>query len=198
VGYALQQSTVLCRAQECLRSSLRTSYRWILWFECGYIVAIALAGLLTFGGHSDGYILNNYSPHDPLATLCRVAIAFSTLLSYPLCFIGLRDGVLDILEVPHSKHSSRNLEVLTFVLLTIITVIAIYVTDLGLINTVGGGTFATAIVFLFPAIMYQKAVKDLEDSATPRQKREVGVSLALMVFGVVLGIVGVWNAVAEQ
>lgn len=161
-------------------------------------VAIALAGFLTFGGHSNGYILNNYSPQDPLATLCRVAIAFSTLLSYPLCFIGLRDGVLDILEVPHSKHSSRNLEVLTVVLLSIITLIAIYVTDLGLINTVGGGTFATAIVFVFPAIMYRKAVKDLEDLAAPGQKREVVVALVLMVFGVVLGIFGVWSAVAGQ
>jgi len=74
-------------------------------------------------------------------------------------------------------------------------VIAVFVTDLGLINTVGGGTFATAIVFIFPAILYQKAVKNMGDLAEPgQQQREVVCALALVVFGVVLGFAGVWIA----
>ena len=36
---------------------------------------MAVAGFLTFGGNSDSLILNNYSPHDPLAAFCRLAIA---------------------------------------------------------------------------------------------------------------------------
>lgn len=57
-------------------------------------LAVAMAGFLTFGSNSDGYILNNYSPQDPLATVCRIAIATSTLLTYPIVFIGFRDGML--------------------------------------------------------------------------------------------------------
>jgi amino acid permease len=57
-------------------------------------IIIASSGYLTFGGSCDGYILNNYSPQDPLATLSRLAIAVSTLLSYPIAFMGYRDGIL--------------------------------------------------------------------------------------------------------
>jgi amino acid permease len=59
-------------------------------------MAIASAGYLTFGGNSDNYILNNYSSHDPLATLCRLLIGISVLTLYPIAFIGFRDGVLDV------------------------------------------------------------------------------------------------------
>jgi len=44
-----------------------------------YIV-IAVAGFRTFGEATDSYVMNNYSPHDPAATLCRLAIFFSTLV----------------------------------------------------------------------------------------------------------------------
>jgi amino acid permease len=47
-------------------------------------VAIASAGYLTFGGNSDNYILNNYSPKDPLATVCRLLIGISVLTIYPI------------------------------------------------------------------------------------------------------------------
>jgi amino acid permease len=47
-------------------------------------VAIASAGFLTFGGNSDNYILNNYSPRDPLATACRLLVGISTLTTYPM------------------------------------------------------------------------------------------------------------------
>ena len=66
-------------------------------------IAIACLGFLTFGGNSSSYILNNYSPHDPLATLCRLAVGISTLTTYPIVFIGCRDGVLDLLDVPPER-----------------------------------------------------------------------------------------------
>jgi len=171
-----------------------TVVAWSFGLAAMIFVTMACAGYLTFGSHCDGFILNNYSPHDPLATLSRLAIAFSTLLTYPLVFMGFRDGVLDILEVPAEKQTSSNVNVLTIVLLSIITLIACFVSDLGLINAVGGGTLAAAIVFIFPALMYRQAVKDRGDRATSWQHREVIIALALMVFGVTLGIAGTWEA----
>lgn len=52
-------------------------------FSSAVYIAIACLGFLTFGGNSSSYILNNYSPYDPLATLCRLAVGISTLTTYP-------------------------------------------------------------------------------------------------------------------
>jgi amino acid permease len=154
----------------------------------------AAVGFLTFGGHSQSYILNNYSHLDPLATASRLAIGLSILLTYPLAFIGFRDGMLELLDVPIERQTSRNLDVFTLFLLTILTVTATFVTDLGLINAVGGGSLATALVFVFPALMYQQAVTHQSDSAN----REVWIAMALMVIGVGLGLVGVWQSIATS
>jgi hypothetical protein len=60
---------------------------------------VAVTGFATFGSHAQPLILNNYSPHDPLATTSRAAIAASILVTFPVPFLGLRDGVLDALRV---------------------------------------------------------------------------------------------------
>ncbi|EEC45842.1 predicted protein [Phaeodactylum tricornutum CCAP 1055/1] len=155
-------------------------------------VAIATVGFLTFGGNSDSFILNNYSANDPLATLSRLAISFSTLTTYPLVFIGFRDGALDILEIPAARQTNKNLNILTVILLAIITIIAVFVTDLGIINAVGGGTFATAIVFVFPALMYRSAVQKMGPSSN---EMEVYFALVLMVFGIGIGAIGVIQSI---
>jgi len=103
-------------------------------------ITIAAAGYLTFGGNCDGYVLNNYSARDPLATVCRVTIAFSVLMTYPICFIGFRDGVVDMMAdyiKPETKTSDTFLNSLTLVLLSLITVTASFVTDFGVINALG-------------------------------------------------------------
>jgi amino acid permease len=100
-------------------------------------ICIALAGFMTFGGACDGYILNNYSPQDPLATLCRIAIAFSVLMTYPICFIGFRDGVLDMLHIPPEDQTDFGLNALTLFLLACVTTTACFVTDFGVINALG-------------------------------------------------------------
>lgn len=166
---------------------------------------IAVAGFLTFGGHSDSYILNNYSAFDPVATACRLAIAFSTLLTFPLAFIGLRDGVLDIFHLDPQSQSAGNLNAWTVALLTILTVTACFVTDLGVINAITGGFLATAIVFVFPALMYRQAMlkdsnsdtrvgDDLSSKPFHRRQTESTVALVLMVIGVALGLIGAWVA----
>lgn len=178
-------------------------------------VIITAFGFLTFGASCDGYILNNYSTRDYLATFCRVGIAVAIICTYPLAFIGYRDGVLDLITLPPEKQTSNNLNVVTVVLLTIVTLIAMCVTDLGIVNAVGGGTLATAIVFVFPTLMYRQAVKrkpfaeeqwdeeedmdeEEEELPTPSQKREVAFSTVLMCMGVIMGAIGVWMALANE
>ena len=163
-------------------------------FSSAVYIAIACLGFLTFGGNSSSYILNNYSPYDPLATLCRLAVGVSTLTTYPIVFIGCRDGVLDILDVPPDRQTSGNLNMLTVVMLSFLTLLAVFVTDLGLINAVGGGSLATIIVFIVPTIMWQVLSRE------PGAKEEVTdlpLAIGLCIFGIFLGVVGVFIAVRD-
>jgi amino acid permease len=111
--------------------------------SCLIYICMASFGFLTFGVNCDGYILNNYSDFDPLANMCRFAIAFSIVFTYPIVFIGFRDGIFDILPINQSQETSRLLNVLTFILLAIVTVFAVFFDNLGMLNAIGGGTIAT-------------------------------------------------------
>lgn len=159
-----------------------------------YIVIMCF-GFLTFGGNCDGYILNNYSPHDPVMTTSRIFIAFSILFTYPVTFFGTRDGVLDILELPQEKQTSTNMNIITVTLLIIITVLAAVTTDLGLVNAVGGGSLATLIVFVFPAVMFSAAIDHRAAPPTAGEKREVTFAMILMVLGLIMGAIGVVVAI---
>jgi amino acid permease len=182
-----------------LRQASIPRFRQAITYSFGLSAVIyataAATGFLTFGGNADSYILNNYSPMDPLATASRLAVGVSTLLTYPLVFIGFRDGMVDLLAVPMERQTSHNMNVLTLFLLTILTVMAVFVTDLGMINAIGGGTLATALVFVFPALMYQQAVKLHFISGA---EREIWIAMTLMVIGVILGLVGVWQSIVTS
>jgi amino acid permease len=186
---------------------------WSFGLSSVVYIAIAGAGYMTFGTNVDSYVLNSYSPRDPLATASRLAVGLSTLFNYPLAFIGFRDGVVDLLMIftsalSSSSHGSKAsplidwnkyLNVLTVLLLALVTITAIFVTDLGQINAVGGGTLATVTVFVFPALMYRVAVeKDPTSKYYMARRREVVFVMALMVFGVVLGLTGVWVALRNE
>lgn len=122
-------------------------------------------------------------------TVSRLAIFVAILMSYPIVFMGFRDGMVDSLGL--QDRSDRNLDRVTIALILILTLVAMVVTDLGLINAVGGGTLGTALVFVFPAFMFERAVLDKPGKRT----WEVYAVLSLMVVGVVGGLVGVWVAV---
>eukprot|EP00980_Cylindrotheca_fusiformis_P008080 scaffold1722_cov120-Cylindrotheca_fusiformis.AAC.10 len=175
-----------------LKDSNIHRFRWVVSASFGssglIYVWLTAMGFLTFGANCDGYILNNYSTDDQLATICRVAIALSILFTYPIAFMGFRDGLLDVIELPEEQQTSMNINVVTIVLLTILTLIAGVCTDLGAVNAIGGGTLATLIAFVFPALMYRQLVAD---TPTLGEKREVKFALALMVIGVIMGFVGV-------
>jgi len=146
--------------------------------------------------NSASFILNNYSHNDPLATISRLMVGLSTLMAYPIVFHGVRDGVVDVLEVPFHEQTASNLNRLTLVLLLILTVISIFVTDLGMINAVGGGLVATAIVFVFPTMMFRAALH-LRNEKYANQL-EVSMTSALMSFGMLVGVIGAYLAVTGQ
>jgi amino acid permease len=159
-------------------------------------ISIAAAGFLTFGGNSSSYILNNYSPKDYLANVSRVGVFFSTLLIYPLAFIGVRDGLLDVFQLPPEWQTPRNMNIFTISVLSILTIFSILFNDLGLINAVGGGALATLLCFVFPALMYRQVITNAATKC-PGEIQESCLALFLMVIGVFLGSVGVYQSIIE-
>ena len=156
--------------------------------------SIAVAGFLTFGENSNSYILNNYSPRDPLASVSRAAIGMCALVTYPLNFIGVRDNCLDVLGIADKVNTVAKVNCFTILLLTILTGMSCFLTDLGLIMSVGGGTTVALVDFVFPAFMFRHGIRNFGHGSV-NERREVWLVMILMVIGVLLGLIGVWNSV---
>lgn len=157
----------------------------------GYITAI---GFLTFGKSSNGLILNNYSSNDKLISAARVAVAISLVFSYPLAFVGMRDGILDLIQVPIEKRTTTKLNVLTIILLSTLTVLACTLTDVSFVLAFGGATLGNALTYLYPALMY-RAVCKKQNRSEP-----VGVTISMIsaVLGVIMGAIGAKMALDKK
>mmetsp|Transcript_71841 Transcript_71841/g.208067 ORF Transcript_71841/g.208067 Transcript_71841/m.208067 type:complete len:468 (-) Transcript_71841:22-1425(-) len=154
---------------------------------------ITAVGFLTFGAASNGLILNNYSNKDLLMSFSRIAVAISVTGSYPLLFDGTRDGLLDLFKVPKDKRDNALLNKYTFGILAFTTFAASRLTDLGLVASIGGATFGTALVFIYPAIMFLKvqAKRGKQGSA------ESTLCKIIATLGVVMGAIGTKLAIND-
>jgi amino acid permease len=155
-----------------------------------YSVITAL-GFLTFGAASNGLILNNYSTQDFLMSLSRIAVALSVTGSYPLLFDGTRDGLMDLFKVTKEKRNNSLFNKITVGVLALTTVVASKMTDLGLVASVGGATFGTALVFIYPTIMFIKS-----QQGKPKTN-ETTFAKVIAVLGVIMGVIGTKFALNE-
>uniref|UniRef100_A0A7S4F9R1 Amino acid transporter transmembrane domain-containing protein n=1 Tax=Chrysotila carterae TaxID=13221 RepID=A0A7S4F9R1_CHRCT len=160
---------------------------------CGLIMSM---GFLTFGAASQGLILNNYATKDTFAFLARMGIGASIIFSYPLNFAGFREGVLSMTGLGKFAHR-RDLHIASTVLLMLSTNgLALFMKDLGLIAALGGAILGSALVYIFPALMFiangRKALKAKADKGENANglKAEVGANYALLVLGFFLAVVG--------
>lgn len=110
------------------------------------------AGFLTFGGNSTGFILNNYSNKDNLATLARLAIGAGILCGYPLTFTALRDGIFDLMKVSENKRDALTFP-LTATVCTILTGCALVLKNVGLVVAFSGALIGAMLIYFVPAIM---------------------------------------------
>lgn len=147
---------------------------------------IAGVGFLTFGSASSGLILNNYSTKDSLMGLSRLAVAVSLVFSYPLTFTGFRDGVMDLLKL---KGTPKTQNVLTVALLSLVTFSALVIPDVSFVLAFGGATLGNALIYIFPFLMFRKAIKNKKD-ATAGQKREVKFAMGSAGLGLAMGALG--------
>ena len=126
--------------------------------------------------------------------MCIIMIAnFSSLqilLRYPLAFVGCRDGLLEMMKVPKEERTDAKLNNLTIIMLGAITATALKITDLSFIMSMGGATLGNALIYVYPALMFRSAVKNLGEEATSAQKAEVYVAMAFAALGIVMGAIG--------
>lgn len=158
----------------------------------GLFAAMSVLGFLTFGGACSGVILNNYATTDTLMSVSRFAVAISLLGSFPLVFVGARDGVLDLFNI--KDRSNKTLNAITVALLSGVTGLALVIPDVTFVLSFAGATLGNALIYVFPAIMFRGAVKKMKNPSGAL-KAEVKLAMANCALGIVLGTMGATMAI---
>ena len=153
---------------------------------------VAAAGFGTFGAASSGLILNNYAVSDNVMALSRLAVTISLICSYPLAFVGVRDGVLDLCQVVDAFKRKSLFVPVTLGLLTVITTLAYYCRDISVIMALGGATWGNAVIYLFPAWMMIQLAKE-----KPHLESQVPAAFLTGLIGLVLATVGTSRALQK-
>ncbi len=104
--------------------------------------------------------------------------------------MGTRDGTLDLLKIPEEKRTASLLNQTTFALLGITTALAWKLTDLSFVSSISGAVFGTALIFVYPSLMFRAAIKNLGDKATASQKKEGTFAMAVNLIGIVIAAIG--------
>lgn len=153
-------------------------------------VTVASFGFATFGTNCAGLVLKNYSTQDTLMSLSRVAVAVSILFSYPLAFGGVRDGILDLVQIPRSKRTDPLLNGLTLALLTLITGMAYSLNNLSKLLAFNGATWGNAVIYLLPTYMFIQCAHKMELNNCNDLKKEVPWVIGTGIIGLLMGILG--------
>ena len=130
--------------------------------------AVMAGGFLTFGSASNGLILNSYATADPLAFLARLGIGMSIIFSYPLNFLGLREGLLSMLGKTEAGKKAPVHWGVTLALMLLMNGTSLFLKDLGLVVALGGAILGSALVYIFPALM---AAGDKSGAVGPLEKK---------------------------
>eukprot|EP00802_Teleaulax_amphioxeia_P009024 Tamp_09039.p1 GENE.Tamp_09039~~Tamp_09039.p1 ORF type:complete len:503 (+),score=69.24 Tamp_09039:91-1509(+) len=116
-----------------------------------------VTGFLTFGGMSQGLILNNYATSDTLATASRGAIAASILLGFPITFEGFRTAFLELINNKKPDQKTKDLIAVGFLIACGGS--AMVLSDLGAVVSFFGALLGSAVIYVIPGMMFRRARK---------------------------------------
>jgi amino acid permease len=153
-------------------------------------MAVTSMGFLTFGSSTAGMILNNYATNDILISLSRFAVAISLVFSYPLLFVGTRDGLFDLLKVSENRRTDSLQNKVSVGLVAILTGLAIQVHNLTFVASMSGAILGTALIFIYPTLMFRAAIAKMGEKATKSQRNERKLAGFIAGAGVVVGGIG--------
>ncbi len=174
-----------------------------------FYASVSSMGYLTFGSVAKGMVLSNYSTNDVLVSLSRFALGISLITSYPLLFAGLRSGIVDLVNqlsplygkkdvIPGQPKqlvlTDRQSDRFTVILVSLITVLALKVTDITFVASISGALLGTSLIFIFPPLMFRSALAmESKRSNMPfsrAQNFERRLCSCIVALGVFIGGVG--------
>jgi amino acid permease len=170
---------------------------------CAVIYGVtAFVGFKTFGLNAEGTILKNYSINDWPINFAKLGIVCSLIASYGIMFAALRESSLSLLkEVSGHWCGDFNYfdliwrqDVLTTVLVSTITLIAVMCQDSGLVDGFVGALCGNAVIYIIPGLLYAASIH-VFFTRRRGNLQSIATSLGLVVFGVVLIIGGVFCVV---
>ena len=167
-------------------------------------MSVMWAGFLTFGGHSTGFILNNYSSKDIFATLARLAVGLAILFGYPLTFSALREGAFDLMKLPATGEARKKALVpVTVSALSLITSLALVIKNLGIVVALSGALIGALLIYFVPAVMNLCNIRSAALTATAKknkgaavvfsrmQQLEMTANYVMAFSGIVIAVIGV-------
>lgn len=136
-------------------------------------LAMALNGLLNFGGNTKGNILNNFKSDDNWVNVARFCFGLNMLTTFPLEIFVVRDVFRDVVyfiwhndgESTGSSHfelTSRQHFFITTVLVFSSMSVALFTCNLGIILELIGATSASLMAYIIPPLCYLKLCYDLD------------------------------------
>ena len=146
-------------------------------------------GLTLFGPKSASFALNSFSPKDPLGVIARFAFGTSVLASFPLIFLSMRNWFVNqaVQKIPKLGGIKR----ISTLLLMLIALLASRLNDIGVVGSVAGGILGSSMMFVFPPIMYIRALqKKAITDGEPAPRFVILLNSVLMVCGGLLGLIG--------
>jgi amino acid permease len=149
---------------------------------------IMVFGFLTFGGSSQGVILNNYSTFDSGATICRFLTAVSVIGGYPFLISACRSEFLELMRI---GATSTMVKRTTFVLLLLLTLVSMVISNAGFVIGLVGTVMGSAMVYIFPSVLYLSySVNVVGGTKDITIRVERMFCRLLTVFGVVAALFG--------
>lgn len=166
----------------------------VILFNC-FITAF---GFLTFGGNSNGVILNNYSTADPWATVCRLLVAICVIGGYPFLLSACRGEAMELYKRKTQKPATRKLENnITRILLAVLAAGGLVMKNAGFVIGLNGALIGSAIVYIFPSLLFL-AQTGKSTQLTRRIKLERWFCRFLILFGISAGLAGASTSILGQ
>lgn len=120
---------------------------------------VAVAGFATFGLSAEGFILNSYAAADGLASAARLVLSLSLLFTYPVVFAGARQAIAGLCGGRVASMERSNPVLVTAPLLTVATLAAISLRDIGKLAAVVGSIFCSFVIVGAPPAMKLAALR---------------------------------------
>jgi len=197
-----------------LKNKTEARYKTVVASAFGFAFAMYMTvmwtGFLTFGGHSTGFVLNNYSSKDKFATFARLCIGLAILFGYPLTFSALREGAFDLLRVPAAgtgvngndggNRRAKLATPATVILMSLITALALVLKNVGIVVSFSGALIGAMLIYTVPAIMNISDLRAAKKSGgkgkssstyTKQQQLELAANYGMALMGCVIAVIGV-------